>query len=233
LLAGWEHDCWTQANLARLRVLACDRAFEAGLEVQDLLPAVRQAPALAEVLGARDSDGLVRLRLLWSLRSSRPWDQFGGAATAFEVAADPREGQRLLGPHPDLLLAAGEEPRVLVCGWGLIYRDVVFATPPERVEVQARWQWFGTRYEIVVGGQRLTFPDDPEVFAVRLERWIRFFFGEFLPQTSAVPFWKAPVPVTAFGAGEVVRCPECGRAFRSRLGTTGSAACGLARGNRT
>ncbi|HZY84359.1 MAG TPA: hypothetical protein VFE78_05985, partial [Gemmataceae bacterium] len=37
LLGEWETRWWSEGNLARLRVLACDHAFEAGFEVRNLL----------------------------------------------------------------------------------------------------------------------------------------------------------------------------------------------------
>ncbi len=72
LLAGWRTRWWTPGNLARLRVLLCDRAFEAGFEVRNLLDAGQTAPALGAVLATADVPGLNALRLLWSLRATRP-----------------------------------------------------------------------------------------------------------------------------------------------------------------
>src|SRR5262249_7989970 len=77
LLEEWEGLWWTGGNLARLRVLLCDRAFEAGLEVLDLLEAGHAAPALGDVLEISNTDALAQLRLLWSLRPRRPWDRCG------------------------------------------------------------------------------------------------------------------------------------------------------------
>ena len=51
LLEDWRCDWWTRGNLARLRVLLCDRAFEAGFEVRNLLDAGQSAAALGSVLG--------------------------------------------------------------------------------------------------------------------------------------------------------------------------------------
>src|SRR5439155_14127461 len=64
---------WTVGQRARLRLLLAARAFEAGVEVAGLHDLGRAAPALGRALGSDDADGLARLRLLWSLRPTRPW----------------------------------------------------------------------------------------------------------------------------------------------------------------
>src|SRR5207244_10029537 len=84
VLAGW-----SVGQRARLRVLLAARAFEAGVEVADLHDLGRAAPALGRTLGSDDTDGLARLRLLWTLRPTRPWQVCGPAATVFEVANYP------------------------------------------------------------------------------------------------------------------------------------------------
>ena len=77
VLAGGRDDGWRRADLARLRVLLCDSAFEAGFELRDLIEAGETAPALGEILGIGDTEALAHLRLLWSQRASRPWDRHG------------------------------------------------------------------------------------------------------------------------------------------------------------
>src|SRR5262249_40405869 len=71
LLAEWATAWWTELALARLRILLCDRAFEAGFEVQSLIDAGIHAPALGTVLGTLRPRALAALRLLWSLRPTR------------------------------------------------------------------------------------------------------------------------------------------------------------------
>src|SRR5262249_8527523 len=46
VLEDWKAEWWTPGNLARLRILLCDRAFEAGFEVANLIDAGQNAPAL-------------------------------------------------------------------------------------------------------------------------------------------------------------------------------------------
>src|SRR5262249_10208506 len=103
LLDKWDERLWTAERRARLRVLVCDAAFEAGFEVHNPVEVGRGAPAVARLLGTAAPHDLAWLRLLWSLRAGRPWDRCGPANTVFELAADPNEG-KLLARYPDLLL---------------------------------------------------------------------------------------------------------------------------------
>src|SRR5216683_1831945 len=58
LWAGWRSPTWTDERLARLRILLCERAFEAGFEVRDLLAAGISAPALGEVMRTSKAEEL-------------------------------------------------------------------------------------------------------------------------------------------------------------------------------
>src|SRR5262249_34287528 len=160
----------TPANLARLRVLLCDRAFEAGFEVQNLLDAGRTAPSLGAVLQTDVPGGLAALRLLWSLRPSRPWDRCGPATTVFELAGD-RERSALLADQPDLLLVQ-EEPswlvvgdggqgamgpaRILLSPRGVTLQETLFTEPPHVVEVLTK----SLGCELVLGRQQFRSPGD-------------------------------------------------------------------------
>jgi hypothetical protein len=226
LLAGWQDDGWGQGELARLRVLLCDAAFEAGFELRDLIEAGETAPALGGVLEVEDTEALAHLRLLWSLRASRPWDRHGEAATAFDLAAGAGE-DRLLGRYPDLLLrpalpsrfaAEGESAaHLLVCSRGVVLRGTVFTRPPRSVEMAARQG----RHELVVDGHRFRFDADPEPVATRLERWCRYYFDEFLPAAGDVHRWRSPHATAVLRAWGTVRCPDCGRPLLPRAGEVG------------
>lgn len=229
LLSDWQADWWTRENLARLRVLLCDQAFEAGFEVVNLVEAGRAAPALGAVLGTDDRDGLARLRLLWSWRPRRPWDACGDAETVFELAARPEAGG-VLGRCPDLLLAqqllvpgeaGAEEVTTLVCGRGLVFQGALFREPPRVIEVRARPQSDPEGYEVVLDGQVFRFRSDPDAVIGRLERWFRFTFHEFLPQVEAVHGWRAPGVEASLRARETVPCPECQRPVIPRAGKVG------------
>ncbi|MBI1918567.1 MAG: hypothetical protein HYS12_28065 [Planctomycetes bacterium] len=231
LLNDWQTDWWTPGNLGRLRVLLCDAAFEAGFEVSSLLEIGQSYAALGAVLEVDRPSGLVLLRLLWSMRATRPWDRAGNAATVFERAPEP-DSEALLHRFPDLLLVQ-EDPayavahvgeadfaplRVLICGRGVALQEVLFERHPPVIEV------IGPRLppldygELRVGDEAFRFASDPTEPATRLERWCRFLFNDFLPQTAAVMGWQSPDIGARLRARGAVPCPECCRAVLPRLG---------------
>jgi hypothetical protein len=227
LFDGWRADGWGRGERARLRVLLCDAAFEAGFELRDLREAGETAPALAELLGAEDAEGLAHLRLLWSLRASRPWDRHGQADTVFGLATDPAEDD-FLGRYPDLLLrhplparfgadVESGEAYVLLCGRGVVLRGTVLTHTPHNVAVWARHG----RYELVVDEYRFWFTSDPDPVAGRLQRWCRYHFDEFLPAAAEVHGWRSPHATAVLRAWGAVRCPDCGRALLPRVGEVG------------
>jgi hypothetical protein len=231
LLNDWQTDWWTPGTLGRLRVLLCDRAFEAGFEVSSLLEIGQSYAALGAVLEVDRPSGLVQLRLLWSMRATRPWDRIREAATVFEWATQPNSAA-LLGRFPDLLLVqenssyavahAGEEEwaplQLLVCGQGVALQQVLFKRRPSMIEV------IGARlppldsHELHVGDETFRFSSDPTEPAALLERWFRFLFNDFLPQTAAVMGWHSPDLGARLQTRGAVLCPECGRPVLPRPG---------------
>jgi hypothetical protein len=231
LLNDWASDWWTPGNLARLRVLLCDRAFEAGFEVSHLLEIGQSYPALGAVLAVDDPEGLLRLRLLWSQRASRPWDRAGNARTAFEFAALP-ESDSLLEQFPDLLLAhvnhsysvarAGAQGvgpmRVVVCGRGVALQETLFERRPATLETAAKWPSHKGIHELRVGEELFYFSSDPSEAVGRLDRWFRYLFNDFLPQVPAVMGWQSPDVGARLRARGALPCPECGRPVLPRAG---------------
>ncbi|HZT80239.1 MAG TPA: hypothetical protein VFA26_08455 [Gemmataceae bacterium] len=229
LLAGWEEAGWPPRKRALLRVLLLDRAFEAGFEVRNLLDAGQTAPALGAVLGTDDPGGLARTRLLWSLRPRRPWDRCGEAVTVFNLAADP-EGADLLAKHPDLLLyqpagwqGSGGDARargaeVIVCCRGIVFEGTLFDEPVRTVEVIARRGESGESYVLVLGEHRFVFHADPGAIASQLERWFRWYFGDFVPQVKEVYRWHSPHVAAVLRAWGTVPCPGCKRPLLPRAG---------------
>jgi hypothetical protein len=230
LLNDWASDWWTPGNLARLRVLLCDRAFEAGFEVSHLLEIGQSYPALGAVL-AVEAEALLRLRLLWSQRASRPWDRAGNARTVFEFAALP-ESASLLEQFPDLLLAhvnhsysvawagvQGVGPmRVAVCGRGVALQEVLFERRPATLETAAKWPSRKGIHELRVGEETFYFSSDPSDAMGRLDRWFRYLFNDFLPQVPAVMGWQSPDVGARLRARGALPCPECGRPVLPRVG---------------
>jgi hypothetical protein len=233
LLGDWQSDWWTRGNLARLRILLCDRAFEAGFEVGNLLDAGQNAPALGAVLGTGDARGLAALRLLWSLRPSKPWDRCGPVLTAFDLAADTAH-ERLLGRCPDLLLwqqepdwpllGDGENDtvrtvRILFCVRGVFLQDTLLTVVPGEVVLRTR-----LRESELALDEHLFHSDGPlDKLAARIERWCRYAFNEFLPQVAKVQTWQSPDRAAILRAWGAVPCPECRRYLLARVGEVGIA----------
>ncbi len=221
LLAGWETAWWTPGNRARLRVLLCDRAFEAGWEVRDLMELGQTAPALAEVLRTADPNGLAQLRLLWSLRPGRPWDRCGPATTIFELAPDADLGRPLLANQENLLLVDPTAPAVLLTGSGVIFQDLLFGELPRTLEVQAARERGGNTWVLRVGDQSFSFAEDPTPILERLEAWFRYLFNQFLPAVASVYSWQTPGAVKAAVVEEQAPCPECRGLLLPRAGAVG------------
>ncbi|MFO0843105.1 MAG: hypothetical protein U0797_12045 [Gemmataceae bacterium] len=233
LLQDWACDWWTKANLARLRVLVCDRAFEAGFEVQTLLDAGRTAPALGTVLGVEAPRSLAALRLVWSMRPTRPWDRLGEVRTAFELAPDPGQAD-LFRERPDVLLLghdrevqveseagrAGLAPaRLLFTLAGVWLQEVIFSIPPRVFEV--RLKSFGS--QLILGPHVFRSNVDLDPFSRRLERWFRWAFHEFLPLVDGVLGWPSPDRAALLRAWGAVPCPECGKGLLPAVGEVGLA----------
>src|SRR5262249_48918795 len=116
---------WEPGAAGRLRALLVGQAFAAGLEVWDVHELAQAAPHLGRALGSADLDGLARLRLLWSLQPTRPWQECGPALTLFGLARYPGLASRYLAARPDLLLF---QPRtdgdpILVGASGVVSSD--------------------------------------------------------------------------------------------------------------
>jgi hypothetical protein len=231
LLADWEADWWSKENLARLRILLCDRAYEAGFEVQNLLDAGHSAPALAEVIKTDEVPGLASLRLLWSFRATQPWDRNGSASTAFEVAADATR-TRLFGQYPDLLLWQGERAwqivangtqkqaapcEICLCDRGVALQDVLYAQTPAKVEVSSNAEGF----DLILGEHRFRSSADLDGLARRMERWFRYWFNEFMPMTKNVINWKPPDRAALMRTWGATPCPDCGKPVLARVGAVG------------
>jgi hypothetical protein len=232
-LEDWASDWWTPGNLARLRVLLCDRAFEAGFEVGNLLDAGQSVPALGVVLRSGQAEDLASLRLVWSLRPTRPWDRCGEVSTAFELAADP-DFEQELADHPDVLLwqehpqwpsvadgwlGAMGPTQVLLVGKGVLVQEVLFTDPPRVVEVRTK----SAGCEMRLGTYLFRGPDDLDPLARHLERWFRFAFHDFRPQLKRVQTWQSPDRAAILRSWGAVPCPECGRFLLARLGQVGIA----------
>ncbi len=231
LLEEWATGWWTVGQVARLRARLCDRAFEAGFEVQGLLDAGNNAPALGAVLGVDSPRELSGLRLLWSLRPARPWDRLGDARTAFELAEDPA-WLSVFEAHPGVLLwqedphsALADETselplraaEIVLTAEAVWVQGEPFTAPPRVFEVRTRAQ----ATELRLGGRVFRSPNDLEPLARLLERWFRYAFHEFLPGVDKARGWVSPDRSALLRAWGAVPCPECRRHLLPRVGAVG------------
>lgn len=233
LLDGWSAPWWTAGQRARLRARLCDRAFEAGFEVQGLLDAGNNAPALGAVLRLDDERVLAGLRLMWSLRATRPWDKLGEARSAFELATEPgRVG--LFEKHPGLLLWQEDRASVMVGPGAASYmraaevlltvqgvwvQGELFRAPPRVFEVRAR----SVGWELRLDGRAFRSPDDLDALSRLLEKWFRFAFHEVLPGVDRARGWVSPERPALLRAWGAVPCPECGKFSLPKVGEVGLA----------
>jgi hypothetical protein len=220
LLAGWRTSWWTNDRLLRLRLLLCDRAFAAGMEVGDLVKAGKTLPALADILHLDYPEGVAQLRLLWSQRASEPWHLWTDPLLAFDIAGDAGQGGKLLEACPDLLVVDQGEPAIYVCGRGILFKGKLFTQPARRIEAKGLRDFDRVHYELLVDDQRFLLADDARSVVERLERAFRYFFGSFRPQVQGVLGWKSPER-PALLRHEAVLCHGCRRLLLPRLGEVG------------
>jgi hypothetical protein len=227
LLAAGPQSGWSRGRRARLRVLLAARAFEADLGVWDLHALGRACPGLGQALQTDDTDGLARLRLLWDLRQSRPWQRCGPAATVFELANYPMLGGQHFEAAPDLLLFAplpgggGTHP-LLACGRGLIYRDALVHEWPVALSTRPLPLSKGGGTELRFGPHSIQVLDEATELVRKLEAWSNYFFNEFLARAGDVLARPAGVALDRLIDPLTVRCPECATAFLGRRGEVGA-----------
>ncbi len=189
LLDGWESPWWTAGNLARLRVLLCDRAFEVGYEVRTLLDVGQTVPSLGTVLQTDQVQALAALRLLWSLRAGVPWDRCGEVRTVFDLARE-RDSSAVLESVPDLLLYQ-EEPdwprvsdtgksnlesvRIMLCARGVWCQKYLFTSMPRSVETYTQWR----ECSLTVDDKRLWSRQSLDTLEKRLEALVSLGFSRF------------------------------------------------------
>jgi hypothetical protein len=163
------------------------------------------------------------------LRPRRPWDRCGDAETAFGLAARDRGGP-LLAKHPDLLLyravavnggdtRAAERLEIVVTGRGVSIGGKLFSDPVETIEARRGAE----EHLLVVGKEQFTLTGDPDETAIEIERWLRYYFHEFVPMVAEVYRWRSPHVASILRAWDTVTCPECRWPFQAQPGEIGIA----------
>src|SRR5260370_42425389 len=164
------------------------------------------------------------MRLLWSLRPRSPWDRCGDAETAFGLAATPAGG-RILAAHPGLLLyrmvpadrkRGTESLEIVVSGRGVAIGGKLFTEPVRSIEVRRD----ANGSVLSLGEEQITVSGDGEALAMENDRWLRYYFNEFVPMVAEVYRWRSPHAASILRAWGTLPCTECRRAFLARPGET-------------
>ncbi len=200
-------DRWPKGRLLRLQALVCARAADAGLEDADLVDLGRVQPAWRALFGAGDLNHIAQLRLFCALRPRWPaW--LRQADSVFELALDPA-AEKTLAERPDLLLLSRDAP-IYIGTRGVWLKDICFSERPGQIAVVQSRSDAGAGYEIVAGNQHIWFSSNPHAVADELEKWLKFYFADFLPQLT-----KARQPrtgaATKLWRANATPCPECHR----------------------
>ncbi len=217
-LIGDLRDRWPKGRLIRLQALVIERAAAIGVDAADLAEVGRLQPALGQLLGSGDHDHLSQWQCLCYLRS-RPTAWLAQADHIFDLARDPT-AEKLLADRPDLLLLPRSAP-MYVGTRGVWLKDVCITQMPERVDVVTTRSQEGEGFEVVVGVQRVWFTANPNKIADELERWLRFYFGEFLPQVPQQALRRNAEASRRLWRANALPCPECRRPAVPIVGEVG------------
>src|SRR5207237_2918975 len=123
-------------------------------------------------------------------------------------AANHATGSRLLGAYPDLLLFEEGDPGFFIRGEGIQFQGVLLKEWPRHIEMRALRDYERVDYEVVIGDHHFRFHKDPATLVTRLERWVRYLQGEFLPETAVVFTWQAPPQTRRMQLRVALPCSE-------------------------
>jgi len=102
---------------------------------------------------------------------------------------------------------------------GVLLQGVLFRAPPRVFELKHKT----LSYELLLGEKVFRSSDDLDALSLRMERWFRWVFHEFVPQVDRVADWRSPDRAAILRAWGAVPCPECGRFLLPRVGEVGLA----------
>ncbi|MBX7103708.1 MAG: hypothetical protein K1X57_06480 [Gemmataceae bacterium] len=196
------------ATMTRLSVLACERAFLAGLGVWDLAEIGRVFPALGRLVVAENVDGLARRRLVWFDRNDKPWRSVGPAASVFELARradfEADSGDAIL----YCPLPGGES--LTLGARGLVFRGAVLRGVPGEATARPREEWRGGGWDMLLGPHRFRFQDDPTPLVGRLLAWAHWWFEVYLPRVDAALKYRSTGRLAQLLRPHRPTCPACG-----------------------
>jgi hypothetical protein len=221
LLDCLDNPWWNPVNRARLRILLCDLAFEAAMEVSDLVETGHTVPALGACLQIEEPEGLAHLRLLWSMRARCPWLGWSEPVSAFELATRPEHEASLLGKCPDLLLFDSQDPQVKLVGRGILLGETLFTSMPHIAELLPARDVTEPVATVAIDDLRLDIEGNAREAVRRLRSWFHFAFQDFFPQAKSTFAWQAPNGPRGLHYEQAVLCQSCRCLLLPRPGEVG------------
>ena len=216
---GGERSAWTKRDLHRLPILIAHQAFLADVDIDDWLNLGRAFPVLNAVLNLEQRWHWLQVFALWNQQNRRPWENAGTAVPLLDVANDPEEYDEILTYYPDVLLYVPSANLVIGSKGVWVEGVCVTAHPPGAALFVER---LSGQYELQVGALIIRCADNPKPHLEDLNRWLRFYFQDFVPTVS-----NAARPMTEtrhrMWLLSKTTCPECGRALVPCLGDLGVA----------
>jgi hypothetical protein len=108
---------------------------------------------------------------------------------------------------------------IVVSGRGVSVGGKLFTEPVRTIEVRPHTN--GS--VLTIGDERISVSGDGDTLGMEIERWMRYYFGEFVPMVAEVYRWRSPHAASILRAWGTVPCPECRQPFLARLGEVGIA----------
>jgi hypothetical protein len=209
---------WGLGAQARVQILLAQQAFLAEVDLDDWLALGRAYPSLGTALALANRWQWLQRYALWVEHNRRPWAEVAPAITVFDLA-DRGDREELLDTYPDLLLYAPRS-EITLGSKGVWYQGVCIGSYGPSMDVYARRTDGDHPWEVVVGNQVIPCKRSPRDIMDELQRWLQYYFLEFLPR---LPGAAAPATESShrlWQAGKVA-CPGCGRAVVPCLGDIG------------
>lgn len=217
--AGKERSHWKKSELNRLIIDIADAALAAEVDIEDWFNLGRAYPVIGGVLNLDQRWHWVQFFALWHQRNRRPWESAGAALTMIDLADAPADYDDILSYYPDVLLYVAKANLVLGSR-GVWIEGVCVTAFPAGTELSV--QRVSGAYELAIGAFKIRCAENPRPHLDEMRRWLRWYFGEFLPAAMNLARPLAESRHRMWQLGKV-NCPECGRALVPCLGDLGVA----------
>jgi hypothetical protein len=209
---------WSLGGQARVQVLLARQAFLNEVALDDWFALGHAYPELGSALALTNRWQWLQRYAVWIEHNRRPWAEVAPAVTVYDLA-ERGDQEELLDTYPDLLLYAPRSD-VIVGSKGVWYQGICVGAYGPGMDVYVRRTEGDHPWEVVAGNQVIPCRRNPREAVDELQRWLAYYFQEFLPRLPAA---AAPVQESdhnLWQAGKVA-CPSCGRALVPCLGDVG------------